>query len=99
MYERTGNAKYQLTSSLEFFTLELKHPVISRGAYSKNHHVMVKNIGNIKYNLMTITLTISMKNAPTIGTTRNARWDGPNLSVTACIFAIAVGVAPRPKPQ
>ncbi|SEI25705.1 hypothetical protein SAMN05192544_106117 [Paraburkholderia hospita] len=48
---------------------------------------------------MTIAFAISMKNAPTIGTTRKARWDGPNRSVMACMFAIAVGVAPGPKPQ
>ena len=41
----------------------------------------------------------SMKNAPTIGTTRNARGAGPNRSTIASMFATAFGVAPRPKPQ
>ena len=44
-------------------------------------------------------LTKSMKNAPTIGTIRKALCDGPKRSVTDCMLATAVGVAPRPKPQ
>lgn len=58
-----------------------------------------RKIGNIKYSLITSALTISIKNAPTIGTTGNAMCDGPKRSVIACMLAIAVGVAPRPKPQ
>ena len=41
---------------------------------------------------------MSMKNAPTRGTTTNAFGDAPNLAVTAVMLAIAVGVAPRPNP-
>ena len=36
---------------------------------------------------------------PTIGTSKNAFTEGKYFSVTACIFAIAFGVAPIPKPQ
>ena len=49
--------------------------------------------------MMVKALAISMKKAPTIGTMRKATCDGPNRSVTACILAMAVGVAPSPKPQ
>ncbi|CAB3750317.1 hypothetical protein LMG29660_01245 [Burkholderia puraquae] len=42
---------------------------------------------------------MSMKNVLTIGTIRNAMHDGPRRAVAACMFAIAVGVASRPKPQ
>ena len=35
---------------------------------------------------------------PDSGTTRNATYKAPWRSVTAAMFAIAVGVAPRPKP-
>ena len=42
---------------------------------------------------------MSMKNAPTSGTMRNATCEGPWRWVTAVMFAIAVGVAPRPKPM
>ena len=38
----------------------------------------------------------SIKNAPTIGTTRNAFFDGPKRWTTADILAIAFGVAPKP---
>ena len=41
---------------------------------------------------------MSTKKAPIRGTTRNAFGDAPNFFVTAVIFAIAVGVAPNPKP-
>ena len=41
----------------------------------------------------------SIKKAPTIGTIRKALWEGPKRSVTDCILATAVGVAPKPKPQ
>lgn len=41
----------------------------------------------------------SMRNAPTIGTTRKAFCDGPNRPTMACIFAIAFGVAPSPWPR
>jgi len=47
---------------------------------------------------MIITLVISIKNAPTNGTTRNALCDPPNLLVIAVMLAIAVGVAPKPRP-
>ena len=36
---------------------------------------------------------------PTIGTSKNAFTEGNYFSVTACIFAMALGVAPIPKPQ
>ena len=36
---------------------------------------------------------------PAMGTIRNAMMDGPKRSVTACMFAIAFGAAPMPKPQ
>ena len=41
----------------------------------------------------------SMKKAPMSGTTRNAWGEGPWRCVTASMFAMAVGVAPIPKPQ
>ena len=47
---------------------------------------------------MTTVLTMSRKNAPTSGTTMNATCDAPWRCVTAVMFAIAVGVAPRPNP-
>ena len=34
-----------------------------------------------------------------MGTTRKASAELPKRSVTACMLAMAVGVAPRPKPQ
>ena len=55
--------------------------------------------GRAMNNLITIALAISMKKAPTIGTMRKASFDGPKRLVSACMLAIAVGVAPRPKPQ
>ena len=36
---------------------------------------------------------------PIIGTSKYAFTDGTYFSVSACIFAIALGVAPIPKPQ
>ena len=36
---------------------------------------------------------------PTIGTSKKALTDGRYFSVTACILAMAFGVAPIPKPQ
>jgi hypothetical protein len=41
--------------------------------------------------LITIALAMSMKNAPTIGTTRKTRWEGPKRSVMAYMLAIAGG--------
>lgn len=41
----------------------------------------------------------STKNAPHNGTIKNALCEGPYIFVIACIFATAVGVAPKPKPQ
>lgn len=46
-----------------------------------------------------IRLTISIKKAPTIGTTMNACGDGPNRLTKDPMFITAVGVAPKPKPQ
>src|SRR5471032_384769 len=66
---------------------------------TQSHHAMAGNTGNSKNSLMTIALAISIKNAPTIGTTKKARCDGPKRLVMACILAIAVGVAHSPKPQ
>lgn len=43
--------------------------------------------------------TTSIRNAPTIGTTRNAVRDGPNLLTVEPILAIAFGVAPNPWPR
>ena len=40
--------------------------------------------------------TTSIRNAPTIGTTRNAVREGPYLFTVADMFAIAFGVAPSP---
>ena len=48
---------------------------------------------------MTTAFNMSMKNAPTSGTTRNATWETPCRCVMAVMFAMAVGVAPRPKPM
>ena len=42
---------------------------------------------------------MSTKKAPTSGTIKKALCEGPKVCVTDCIFATAVGVAPRPKPQ
>ncbi len=50
-------------------------------------------------NRMTTVFSRSMKNAPTSGTTRNATCEAPWRWVTAVMFAIAVGVAPSPKPM
>ncbi len=47
---------------------------------------------------MTRAFKISMKKAPTSGTTRKAFGDGPKRLVTASMLAIAMGVAPRPRP-
>ena len=47
---------------------------------------------------MIIALAMSTKNAETKGSTMNAIGDGPYRCVTAFIFAIAVGVAPKAKP-
>ena len=41
----------------------------------------------------------SANKLPTIGTSRKACTEGAYFSVMACIFAIALGVAPMPKPQ
>ena len=41
----------------------------------------------------------SIKNAPTIGTIKKALCEDPKRSVTDCILATALGVAPKPKPQ
>ena len=41
----------------------------------------------------------SMNKLPTNGTTMNAVGAGPYCPVTACMFAMAFGVAPIPKPQ
>src|SRR5262245_20071827 len=41
----------------------------------------------------------SMKNAPTMGTTRNARGAGPYRSTSASMLAIALAVVPSMKPQ
>lgn len=49
--------------------------------------------------LIMTAFAISMKNAPTSGTMRNATCEGPCRWVTAVMLAIAVGVAPRPKPM
>ena len=46
-----------------------------------------------------IALIKSTKNAPTIGTIKNALCEGPKVWVIDCMLATAVGVAPRPKPQ
>lgn len=43
--------------------------------------------------------TTSIRNAPTIGTTRNAVREGPYLLTVADMFAIAFGVAPSPWPR
>lgn len=40
----------------------------------------------------------SIKNAPTIGTIKNALRDGPKRFTTADMLAIAFGVAPNPCP-
>lgn len=55
--------------------------------------------GRARNSLITTALMMSMKKAPTMGTTRKARWEGPKRWVMACMLAMAVGVAPRPKPQ
>jgi hypothetical protein len=44
-------------------------------------------------------LVKSMKNAPTIGTTRKARGAGPYRSTIASMFAMAFAVVPSMKPQ
>jgi len=44
-------------------------------------------------------LAKSIKKAPTMGTTKNALGASPNLSTTDLIFAMALGVAPKPNPQ
>ena len=51
-----------------------------------------------KKNFIINAFVISTKKAPTRGSTKNAFGEAPNFSVTAVIFAIAVGVAPNPKP-
>ena len=48
---------------------------------------------------MMMELKKSINSEPTSGTTRNAVGDGPFFFVTACMLAIALGVAPIPKPQ
>ena len=40
-----------------------------------------------------------MNRLPTNGTTKYAVGAGPYFAVIACMFAIAFGVAPMPKPQ
>ena len=49
--------------------------------------------------VITIELKKSMNKLPTRGTTNRARGLGPKLLFTAWMFAIALGVAPMPKPQ
>ncbi|KFJ97692.1 hypothetical protein BF23_21710 [Klebsiella variicola] len=77
-----------------------QHDLVARtGAQHRLRVFYQPNIGSSRYSLITSALTMSIKNAPTIGTTRKAICDGPKRSVIACILAIAVGVAPRPNPQ
>ena len=47
---------------------------------------------------MIMALDISIKKAPTNGMIMKAFGDAPNFFVTADMLAIAVGVAPRPRP-
>ena len=47
----------------------------------------------------TVAFTKSMKSAPTIGTTKKALGEGPLAPVKVSILAMALGVAPSPKPQ
>ena len=55
-------------------------------------------IGKLAKNLITKALTMSIKNAPTKGITKNAFGEGPYFVVIAFIFAIPTGVAPNPNP-
>ena len=49
--------------------------------------------------VMITALKKSMKSEPTSGITKNAFTDGPLTAVNACMLAMALGVAPMPKPQ
>ena len=49
--------------------------------------------------LYSLTLFFSFFFSDYIGTSKNAFTDGRYFSVTACIFAMALGVAPIPKPH
>ena len=50
-------------------------------------------------NVIAKLLRKSANKLPTSGTNKNALTDGAYFSHTACIFAIAFGVAPIPNPQ
>ena len=49
--------------------------------------------------VMIAALKKSMNREPTSGTIMNATGAGPNWLVTACMLAMAFGVAPMPNPQ
>lgn len=49
--------------------------------------------------VMITELTRLINKLPTNGTIKNALGDGPYFSSRVCMFAIAVGTAPSPKPH
>ena len=59
---------------------------LSYGACVRDHRK-----GRARNSLITTALMMSMKKAPTMGTTRKARWEGPKRWVMACMLAMAVG--------
>ena len=61
-------------------------------------HVNCSHQRRSSINWIIKALAISIKKAPTSGTTMNAFGDAPNFLVTAVMLAIAVGVAPIASP-
>ena len=52
----------------------------------------------LRKNVINAELTRLINKLPTKGTIKNALGEGPYLESMTCIFAMAVGTAPKPKP-
>lgn len=77
--------------------LQVRIEVVVAHSFAKH----VKTFLQIKL-MKNVIVKLLMKSAnidPTIGTSMYALTDGANLPVKTCMFAIALGVAPMPKPH
>lgn len=75
------------------------HPAFENLSLSVSYKHAFDYRKRFKKNIKTEALTGSMIKDPIRGITKKAAGAGPNSSVIAVIFAMALGVAPKPKPQ
>lgn len=96
----TSSAKYTLkvtsiVSTSAVPTAAQRVPLVHAKAACFSFRCYTRLINDV----MTRLLMKSANREPTIGIRMYALMDGPYRSVMTCIFAIAFGVAPMPKPQ